>query len=83
MLSPERPRWSARSVCCCWPAVAAVDRVIAAGGLGPLVRGPGRHGPEQVRYHYIARELVVTWLRGRNTRTLPQVEGLAHRLQLV
>jgi transcriptional regulator with XRE-family HTH domain len=38
--------------------------------------------PEQVRYHYIARELVLTWLRNRNTRMLPQVDALAHRLRL-
>jgi hypothetical protein len=38
---------------------------------------------EQVRYHYIARELVSTWMRNRGTRQLPQVDGLARRLQLV
>jgi hypothetical protein len=38
--------------------------------------------PEQVRYHYIARELVLTLLRSRNTGGLPQVEALARRLQL-
>jgi transcriptional regulator with XRE-family HTH domain len=39
--------------------------------------------PEQVRYHYIARELVTAWMRNRGTRELPQVGGLAQRLQLV
>jgi len=39
--------------------------------------------PEQVRHHYIARELVVTWMRSRKTQNLPQVEALAHKLQLV
>ena len=38
---------------------------------------------EQVRYHYIARELVTTWMRDRGTRQLPAVDGLARRLQLV
>ena len=38
---------------------------------------------EQVRYHYIARELVTTWMRNRSTRQLPQVDGLARKLHLV
>jgi hypothetical protein len=41
-----------------------------------------RDSPEQVRYHYIARELVLSWLRSRTTRQLAQVDALAHRLQL-
>src|SRR4051794_34297997 len=33
--------------------------------------------------HYIARELVATWMRSRKTQNLTQVEALAHKLQLV
>jgi hypothetical protein len=45
--------------------------------------GAEQDSPEQVRYHYISRELVLSWLRGRQTRNLAQVDGLARRLQLI
>jgi transcriptional regulator with XRE-family HTH domain len=41
-----------------------------------------RESPEQVRYHYIARELVVTWMRARRSRARADVAGLARRLRL-
>jgi len=37
--------------------------------------------PEQVRYHYIARELVLGWMR-RNRRHRPELDRLAQRLRL-
>jgi hypothetical protein len=38
--------------------------------------------PEQVRHHYIARELAVQWMRNRRTRSRSDVAGLAQRLHL-
>ena len=40
-----------------------------------------RDAPEQVRYHYIARELVLTWLR-RSPTPQPELGALAHRLRV-
>jgi hypothetical protein len=42
-----------------------------------------RTAPEQVRHHYIARELVVSWLRSRKTSHRAEIDALAHRLRLV
>jgi hypothetical protein len=41
-----------------------------------------RDAPEQVRYHFITRELVVTWMREPHTRGRRDVAGLATRLHL-
>jgi hypothetical protein len=49
--------------------------------LGTILRAE-HESPEQVRYHYIARELVITWMRARRSRTRADVAGLAHRLRL-
>ena len=46
-----------------------------------VVLAAEREAPEQVRYHYIARELVLTWLR-QSRRADPQLDGLAQRLRL-
>jgi tetratricopeptide (TPR) repeat protein len=40
-----------------------------------------REAPEQVRYHYLARELVLTWMRRRRTPR-PELVGLAQRLRV-
>jgi transcriptional regulator with XRE-family HTH domain len=41
-----------------------------------------RVAPEQVRYHFIARELVASWMRDPRTRGRRDVAGLARRLRL-
>jgi transcriptional regulator with XRE-family HTH domain len=46
-----------------------------------LVLQAEREAPEQVRYHYIARELTLTWLR-RSKRTNVTVDDLARRLRV-
>ena len=40
-----------------------------------------REAPEQVRYHYISRELVLRWMR-RSQRPRPELDQLAQRLHL-
>ncbi|MGL5864318.1 MAG: helix-turn-helix domain-containing protein, partial [Dermatophilaceae bacterium] len=40
-----------------------------------------REAPEQVRYHYLARELVLFWMRRRGTPR-PELIDLAHRLRV-
>lgn len=49
--------------------------------LGTVMRAE-HEAPEQVRYHYIVRELVVSWMRNRQTRGRPDVARLAQRLRL-
>ncbi|MFJ5560907.1 helix-turn-helix domain-containing protein [Streptomyces sp. NPDC093250] len=39
--------------------------------------------PEQVRSHYLARELVLTWVRGQRGRPSRNLADLADRLQIV
>ncbi|MEU2154078.1 helix-turn-helix transcriptional regulator [Streptomyces sp. NPDC019396] len=39
--------------------------------------------PEQVRSHYLARELVLTWVRNQRGRPSPTLTGLADRLHVV
>jgi hypothetical protein len=46
-----------------------------------LVSAAEREAPEQVRYHSIARDLVLTWLR-QPRRVDPSLDDLAHRLRL-
>jgi hypothetical protein len=41
-----------------------------------------RDAPEQVRHHYIARELVVSWMRSRKSQGRAEIDALAHRLRL-
>lgn len=46
-----------------------------------VVLSAEREAPEQVRYHYLARELVLTWMRRRGTPR-PELVGLAQRLRV-
>lgn len=39
-----------------------------------------RLGPEQVRYHFLSRQLVLSWMRQRRSRPSPALVDLAHRL---
>jgi hypothetical protein len=39
--------------------------------------------PEQVRSHYLARELVLTWIRNHRGRPSQTMVGLADRLHVV
>jgi transcriptional regulator with XRE-family HTH domain len=41
-----------------------------------------REAPEQVRYHYIARELVLSWMRRPLPGIRKEIDGLAQRLRL-
>jgi len=41
-----------------------------------------RDAAEQVRYHYIARELVVSWMRSKKVQGRAEIDALAHRLRL-
>jgi hypothetical protein len=38
--------------------------------------------PEQVRHHYISRQLVLTWMRQQRRRPSLELAGLAARLRL-
>jgi hypothetical protein len=38
--------------------------------------------PEQVRAHYISRQLVLTWIRQQRGKPSPSQAGLAGRLRL-
>ncbi|MEU3406404.1 helix-turn-helix transcriptional regulator [Streptomyces sp. NPDC006670] len=42
-----------------------------------------RLGPEQVRHHYLSRELVIRWVRGARGRPARPVAGLARRLRVL
>jgi hypothetical protein len=42
-----------------------------------------RWAPEQVRNHYLARELVLTWIRNQRGRPSRNLAGLANRMHLV
>jgi tetratricopeptide (TPR) repeat protein/DNA-binding XRE family transcriptional regulator len=39
--------------------------------------------PEQVRHHFISRQLVLTWIRQRPRKPDPELAGLAARLRLI
>ena len=39
--------------------------------------------PEQVRYHYLGRQLVLTWIRQQRTKPSSALVGLARRLQVL
>lgn len=41
-----------------------------------------REAPEQVRYHFITRELVISWMRDPRTRSRHDIHQLAQQLQL-
>jgi hypothetical protein len=38
--------------------------------------------PEQVRYHFLSRHLVVSWLRNARVKPSPELQGLADRLHV-
>ena len=38
--------------------------------------------PEQVRYHFISRQLVLTWMRNQRTKPGYQLTALAQRLNV-
>jgi hypothetical protein len=38
--------------------------------------------PEQVRYHFLSRHLVQTWIRSQRGKPSHQLAGLAHRLNV-
>lgn len=42
-----------------------------------------RDAPEQVRHHYLSRELVISWVRGTRGRPSQPVADLARRLRIV
>jgi hypothetical protein len=42
-----------------------------------------RMAPEQVRHHYISRQLVLTWMRQKRGRPAIELAGLAARLRLI
>jgi hypothetical protein len=39
--------------------------------------------PEQVRYHFISRQLVINWVRGAKAKPRPELRQLAERLRVV
>jgi hypothetical protein len=39
--------------------------------------------PEQVRHHYLSRQLVLSWVRRQRGAPSPQLVGLARRLQVL
>lgn len=41
-----------------------------------------RTAPEQVRHHYISRQLVLTWMRQQRGKPSIELAGLAARLRL-
>ena len=49
-------------------------------GLAALL-GAEQIAPEQVRHHFISRQLVLTWMRQRG-KPSPSLTGLASRLRL-
>lgn len=42
-----------------------------------------REAPEQIRHHYMSRELVIGWVRGTRARPSLPVADLARRLRIV
>lgn len=61
-------------------ALSAWNRTDEA--LGMLLEAE-RMAPEQVRHHYMSRELVLGWVRGTRGRPARPVADLAERLQVV
>jgi transcriptional regulator with XRE-family HTH domain len=47
-----------------------------------LVLDAERMAPEQVRHHYISRQLVLTWMRQQRSKPSLELAGLASRLRL-
>jgi transcriptional regulator with XRE-family HTH domain len=47
-----------------------------------IVLDAERLAPEQVRHHYISRQLVLTWMRQQRTKPSLDLAGLASRLRL-
>jgi hypothetical protein len=47
-----------------------------------IVLDAERMAPEQVRHHYISRQLVLTWMRQQRTKPSLELAGLASRLRL-
>jgi hypothetical protein len=47
-----------------------------------IVLDAERLAPEQVRHHYISRQLVLTWMRQQRTKPSLELAGLASRLRL-
>jgi hypothetical protein len=47
-----------------------------------LVLDAERMAPEQVRHHFISRQLVLTWMRQQRTKPSLELAGLASRLRL-
>lgn len=47
-----------------------------------LVLDAESDAPEQVRYHYLARHLVQTWIRTSTTKPAPSLAALARRLRV-
>src|SRR5690606_9873106 len=41
-----------------------------------------QEAPEQVRYHFISRQLVLSWIRRTRGKPSHQLAGLAHRLNV-
>jgi hypothetical protein len=47
-----------------------------------IVLDAERMAPEQVRHHYISRQLVLTWMRQQRNKSSLDLAGLASRLRL-
>ncbi len=47
-----------------------------------LVLGAEQLAPEQVRHHFLSRQLVLTWMKQQRTRPGAALTGLAQRLQV-
>jgi hypothetical protein len=39
--------------------------------------------PEQLRHHFLGRQLVLTWIRQQRGKPSSTLVGLAHRLQVL
>jgi hypothetical protein len=46
------------------------------------VRRAMQEAPEQARYHFITRELVLAWMRDPRTRSRREISALTQQLQL-
>jgi hypothetical protein len=50
--------------------------------LGVLLAAD-RIGPEQVRHHFLSRQLVLTWIKRKPSRSSTTLTNLAHRLKVL
>jgi hypothetical protein len=50
---------------------------------GAAVLDAEQAAPEQVRYHFISRHLVQTWIRQQRGKPSFQLTGLAERLKVI